>query len=188
MSISNINLDSINNLRKDSTGLSTAYFSTSHDFSINKQLINALKVSAQQEKQDLRICLHADPEETLHNMIILQHSTTLSHPHLHPSQSESYQIIEGKIAIVHFSEAGGIEKVKFLDSENDFIYRIGNKQFHMLFPLTDIAIFHESRPGPFNRSQDCLSFPWFEKLTNQAKEQFVIDTRLKILKNIEKYG
>ena len=56
-----------------------------------------------------------------------------------------------------------------LNSINPFIYRIGSNRWHCTIPLSDIVIFHESKPGPFIHNDDSIYPDWAPEGNDQQE-------------------
>jgi cupin fold WbuC family metalloprotein len=83
-------------------------FHNTDDFAqVGPDWIERLKsVARQSEQRRARLCLHRSNDDRLHEMIIALCSDCLFQPHRHPNKSESFHMIEGRVAIVIFDDAG----------------------------------------------------------------------------------
>ena len=167
MNINPIEMTNLEDVRRDDSGVTAAYFSLKIPTTVSNTTVEDLKQQAIKEKKDLRICLHPDGENIFHNMVLVQHRTNFHPPHKHPTKPESYHLIEGELGAIHFDEDGNITKACKLSAKGNFIYRIGANEYHVVFPLTNIAIFHESKPGPFSRSEDFIEPEWGPNLNDE---------------------
>jgi len=128
---------------------------------IDSTLIDELKaVAASRNNTNVRLCLHKDPDAAFHEMINLEHAGKYYKPHKHPSKGESYHIIEGSMAFFVFGQDGEVLDANILDAKNSFMYRVDLDTYHALIPLSDLLIYHESKPGPFIREGDSLFPDW----------------------------
>ena len=149
---------------------------------ISSDDIELLKAKASKNpRRRIRLCTHKDTNDTLHEMLIIHSKGTYVRPHKHIDKSESFHIIEGRLKVVVFDEAGSIEEVINMGdyaSGNVFFYRLTDKCFHTVVPLSDVVVFHETTNGPFKREQTIFA-PW-------APEEDNIDEQKKFLegKNI----
>ena len=157
-------------VRLDKSGLTEAYFCLSEPVLISSKTIDDLKRIAIQGKKDLRICLHESSVDMFHNMIIVQHLSDFYPPHKHPIKPECYHIIEGELGVIHFDDAGNIIKTCLLDAKNNFIYRVRSNEYHVILPLSELVVYHESKPGPFLRKEDLVEPGW---MPNKDDEQAV---------------
>ena len=100
----------------------------------------------------MRLCLHDDPKSKHHDMIILERDGHYPRPHMHLTMGETFNVLEGEIGVCLFDDVGNVLETNIL-SPGD-VYRMGTKVFHSLIPLTEIVIYHESKPGPFHRENN----------------------------------
>ena len=146
---------------------------------VNGHDIELLKVKASKNKRKrIRLCAHNNTNDTLHEMLIIHSKGTYVRPHKHLSKSESFHIIEGHLKIVIFDDAGSIEEVINMGdyaSGNVFFYRLTDKYFHTVIPLSDVVVFHETTNGPFKHEQTIFA-SW-------APEEDNIEEQKKFLKS-----
>lgn len=119
----------------------------------NDCLINAKKRS--------RINCHLSSKSLVHEMIVCLHKTTEIDVHAHYHKSESFHILEGELAIVLFDELlPKVNDIIYLSSESLVrFYRLNDSIFHLVVPLSEYCIFHETTQGPFVQG-DSLVPPW----------------------------
>lgn len=166
MNIKPIEINNAKDVILDESGVSSAYFSVNQSTVVNQSVINDLKSKSIDNKMDIRLCLHGDSKDSFHSMIIVQHKHNFYPPHKHPYKSECYHLIDGELGAIHFDDFGNITKFCKLGSDSNFIYRIQSNEYHVVFPLSDIAIYHESKPGPFNRKEDFVEPNWSPSSNN----------------------
>ena len=144
-------------VRKDEKARTTSYFCTKDTVIIDQDAINELvQESKDNDNSDVRISLHKGPEDTFHNMIILQTQGKYYRPHKHAKKVEVYQMIIGEMLIVIFNEDGTVRIKEKLSLSDKFIFRIPANTHHVTIPLTEHAVFHESKPGPFEGKGDSI--------------------------------
>lgn len=151
------------------------------------RVINALKrKAAENPRKRARLCAHRAADNPLHEMLIVLTNNTYIRPHKHPSKSESFHIIEGRLDVLVFDEGGDlIEVVRMGDyaSGQAFYYRIADPYYHAPLIRSDYAVFHETTDGPFRRS-DTIFAPWApEEHDDAAVEAFMS----RIARDIETY-
>jgi cupin fold WbuC family metalloprotein len=114
-----------------------------------------LKQAAQgTRRKRVRLCAHRGIEDQLHEMLIIHERSAYVRPHRHLGKAESFHLIEGRVDVVFFDEAGGIRDVAPMGGDSGlFYYRISDPQFHTLLIRSDYVVFHESTSGPFLREQ-----------------------------------
>jgi cupin fold WbuC family metalloprotein len=89
-------------------------------------------------------------------MLIASHHETYVAPHMHPTKSETFLILEGFADVFLFDDDGGLkERIAMgpASSNRPFFYRMPARQFHALTIASDVLVFVESTKGPFNSSQ-----------------------------------
>jgi glucose-6-phosphate isomerase len=92
-------------------------------------------------------------------MIVVQYSEQYPRPHKHLEIGESYHMIEGEMGIVVFDDEGEVVDACRMEASGTAVYSVGSGMFHTNFPLTDVVVYHESRPGPFV-SGGSVPAPW----------------------------
>jgi len=163
----------------DNGARSVAYFCLRTPVMVDKELIRKLKeiAAALNGTKNVRLCLHDSPKAIFHNMIVLENKIKYYRPHKHPSKSETFHIIEGTMAVIVFAENGQIENSSVLDAQENFLYRVDANTYHAVMPLSDLVIYHESKPGPFIGKSDIYP-SWAPEesnieLVNQYKQRML---------------
>jgi cupin fold WbuC family metalloprotein len=132
---------------------STTYVVTDDLVSVSGSVIHDLKEAARQDPlKRARLCLHRSSGDALHQMIIAHHRDTYTHPHRHRNKAESFNMIEGRLLVVFFDDAGKVTAHLVLGgpgSQDPSIYRLSISEWHTVVPLTEYAVFHEITSGPF---------------------------------------
>lgn len=103
-------------------------------------------------KGRVRINLHPDSADTLHEMFIAIRSDSYIRPHKHPKKSEAFHVVHGEVDIVVFEDDGSIAQIVKLAARNDtspFYYRMSKPFFHTLIIRSEVLIVHEITNGPF---------------------------------------
>ena len=59
-----------------------------------------------------------------------------------------------------FDEYGQVIDANVLDSSSVFLYRVGGNTYHLAVPLSELLIYHESKPGPFLHDNDSVFPLW----------------------------
>jgi cupin fold WbuC family metalloprotein len=138
------------NFKFDKTGKSLAIFPKKKNFVVNFKLINELKLlSRKNNNQNVRICLHKNKKEKLHNMIIFLSKKNLSPIHKHIFTDEIYQIIYGILKIKIFNKNKKLLKVIEISNKKSPIFRMKKNILHQTIPASDHVIFHECRLSPY---------------------------------------
>ena len=107
-----------------------------------------------------RICFHADPDASLHDMLIALDRKAKMLPHLHLRKTESFHVIVGSMRINFYNEHGqSMGDVELATEGGAFYFRLPAKLAHVVTPLTDLVIFRETTDGPFC-PQDTIYPSW----------------------------
>jgi cupin fold WbuC family metalloprotein len=138
---------------------------------IGKDDIESLKSRALENvRERARLCAHQSTDDSVHEMLIVHTKGTYIPPHKHMGKSESFHIVEGRLDIVIFDNAGEVVEVVEMGeyaSGATFFWRISESFYHSVIPRTDIVVFHETTKGPFTR-EDFIHAPWAPKEDDQA--------------------
>ena len=125
--------------------------------------VDVLKQQAKRNvRQRARICAHRNPEDRLHEMLIVLTKEAYIRPHKHLNKTESLHVIDGTALVIYFDDDGNIGEVVRIGqykSGHQFYVRNEDSRYHMQIIMSDYLVFHEVTNGPFNRS-DTLFAPW----------------------------
>ncbi len=102
----------------------------------------------------IRICAHRNPQDSLHEMMILLDSDGYLAPHKHRNKIESFHVLEGELDVILFDDFGKITQRISLGHSNDShgpYYRLNSEIFHMVMPKAPGVMIHETTNGPFIR-------------------------------------
>lgn len=130
---------------------------------ISPSEIDELKRTAvKAELKRARICLHLDHGASIQEMIIAFCRGTYIRPHRHQNKSESFHVIEGKLAVVFFDDHGTVVRRLVLEAGKpgaSSIYRLNRPLWHTVVILSETALIHEVTNGPFVREEREFA-PW----------------------------
>ncbi|MCG2586659.1 WbuC family cupin fold metalloprotein [Massilia sp. TS11] len=101
----------------------------------------------------VRINLHGDSSDPLHEMFIAIMPGSYIRPHRHPAKSESFHLVHGEVDVVVFHDDGSLREVVRLGapgSGKPFYYRMSAPLFHTLVIHTPLIVTHETTNGPFD--------------------------------------
>lgn len=161
MKLSEISLDNPKKLRLDEGGRAAAFFCRGLPAMINRKLIEELiHASDKRGGKNIRVCLHDGPDALFHSMIIVERKGMYYRPHKHLEKGECFHIIEGRMGVFAFDDAGEIIDVCILEPGGNIIYRVEVDMYHGVFPLTETIVYHESKPGPFLGDKDSIFPSW----------------------------
>lgn len=138
-------------------------FTATKDRLIDERVFSALKVLVKDKPgATVRVNLHPDPSAPVHDMIIAQRAGGAPFTHRHLAREETYHMIEGRMRLQFFDEGGGRTNSYLLGAPGTglpLLVRVPKGIWHATEPETDFAVFHESRPGPFD-PKDTIPAPW----------------------------
>lgn len=106
-----------------------------------------------------RICLHANVDAPIHEMVIVHHRSCYVRPHRHPRKWESLSLVEGEATIPFFDDKGRLFEEQLLGPSGISIARIPVNVWHGLVIHSEWFVFHEIAPGPFSPDNMILA-PW----------------------------
>lgn len=139
------------------------YFAKDKFVHIRTSDLDFLKQAAERSPRcRARVCAHKNPEDRLHEMIVVAKNGIYFIPEKHIVKSESYHIIEGSADVVVFDEAGSLVTVVQLGtplSGLPFYYRMFDHLYHTLIIRSPYLIYHETATGPFSKA-DTVIAPW----------------------------
>ncbi len=159
--ISTIDLDDSQQVRIDEGKKAVAYFCQKGPARVDRALIEELRIKFLRDKlRNLRLCLHSDPDADIHEMVIFEWGTKYGRPHKHLKKGEVFHIIEGKMGVLTFTDAGEVIDACIMEASHTLMYKVCLNVYHATVPLSDYVIYHESRPGPFRGEQDSLYPEW----------------------------
>ena len=146
-------------LWEDAGAKTVAFFCKRHPVCVDAALIEELKkVSAARGGKNVRLCLHDSPAADHHDMVILERRGKYYRPHKHREKGEAFHIMEGRMCVFTFDDAGNVTESRALDSGD--ILRVGVNMYHAVMPLTAMVIYHENKPGPFLGEKDSIYPDW----------------------------
>jgi cupin fold WbuC family metalloprotein len=118
--------------------------------------LESLKRSAAASpKRRARICAHRSSDDAIHEMLIVLQGDTYVRPHRHHGKCESMHAIEGRAALIYFTEKGEPQAIRFLgaSSNTDCLFcRTEQAIYHTVVVLTESFVFHETVQGPLRPS------------------------------------
>ncbi len=109
--------------------------------------ISDLIILGLKNKRDLKICMHRNTKDELHNMVNFLYKKKRYYPHRH-NREEIYHFIKGKLKIILLDRKLKIKKIIILDKKIPIV-RIKKDEYHLTIPVEKFSIFHEIKRGPF---------------------------------------
>jgi|TARA_Y100000310_G_C20414881_1_gene683818 cupin fold WbuC family metalloprotein len=132
--------------------------------------IEELKQKARQNpRRRIRICVHKDLDNSIHEMLIVHEKSCYVRPHKHIKKTESFHIIEGSVNIILYEKDGQINETIEMGAYSTgqkFFYRLPPSHYHTLLIESDVLVFHEITNGPF-RPEDTVWAPWAPEETDK---------------------
>ena len=105
-----------------------------------------------------RICAHDSTLDSIQQMIIVLHHTSIVEMHRHPTEKfESYLILEGALKVEYEDLHGSSWNSVFSRDtglETSIYGRHGQGLWHKPIPLTEWVVYLETYDGPFNKELD----------------------------------
>ncbi len=146
-------------------------FAAEANSAVGPRELKSLKTKVVHNKRKrIRLCMHRDVDDNLHEMLIVLTKDAYIRPHKHLTKVESYHVIEGLADLIGFDDAGCVtETVRLGDhgSGHAFYYRTSSSGYHTLLVRSDFLVFHETTNGPFNQ-KDSIAAPWAPDDQDQA--------------------
>jgi|TARA_B100000315_G_C14560267_1_gene580182 cupin fold WbuC family metalloprotein len=161
MEISEIGLDNLEKIWIDESGRSVGIFCRKRPARVTTELIAELvRESDRRGGENVRFCLHDGPAARFHTMINVERKMKFYRPHKHLKKGDCFHIIKGRLAVFAFDDGGEIIDSCVLEPDRTIIYRIEENMYHTVYPITEIVIYHESKPGPFLGDADSIIPDW----------------------------
>jgi cupin fold WbuC family metalloprotein len=133
---------------------SDVFFLKKQELLTNKNISDLVYLGLKKRK-DLKICMHKDIKDELHNMINFLYKKKSYYPHYH-DVDEVYQFIKGRLKIIFFNKKLKVQDIIFLDKKNPII-RVLKGTYHVTIPNGIFSVFHEIKKGPFVKSKTTIS-------------------------------
>jgi len=133
--------------------LTTTIYSDQEIVTITPLHLDELKKAAKLDPYGrARICLHLGPEAPIHEMLIAFCSTSYVRPHRNVRSSKSYYVIEGKMLVLIFDDAGQVmRRIELISGQlgKPFLCRLNVNCWHTIISRSDELVFLETNGGPF---------------------------------------
>jgi cupin fold WbuC family metalloprotein len=139
------------------------FLSTGSQVSLNAGHVSELIGLARlNPRHRVRFCLHTNPEEAVHEMVIVHPKGAYVRPHKHLGKAESMLVLDGQVDYVVFNEEGEIiDRLAMSDfgSGKLFYQSIRTDLYHTLIIRSSWLVFLEITQGPFTR-KDTVFASW----------------------------
>ena len=154
-------MDDIPGFRWDEASRSPTFYAETPTNSVSREQIAALKVVAANGGGVARLCLHSSPDAAMHIMVIAQTSGRYWRPKKHVTKIKSFNVLEGKMAVVEFTDMGDPANLTLLQHEARPLMLMAPATFHTNVALTQMCVHIETIQGPFVRGElDRVSAPF----------------------------
>ncbi len=120
---------------------------------------------------------HGSMEDNPHRFlnVMLRGTYIRPHRHLFPPKSESFVILEGRLAFLLFDDAGRTTGVHILSSEGPVRgIDIAPGIWHSVLVLTDRCVCFEVKPGPYRVSDDKEFASWAPQEDDPAARDMLV--------------
>ena len=142
-------MDEIQGFRQDDSSKSPTFYAEVPTNSISREQIEALKVVASKGGGVARLCLHASPDAAMHIMVIAQTSGRYWRPKKHVTKMKSFTVLEGRMAVVEFTDVGEPTNVNLLQHEARPVMLMAPSTVHTNVALTQMCVHVEAIQGPY---------------------------------------
>ena len=91
-------------------------------------------------------------------------------PHFHKKMDEVFSILYSRAIFFSFTKKGTINKKILLNAGKHNLKFVKSNEIHLLLPLSNYVIFHETHKGPFNHISRNFHVPtWFSKKSQKNR-------------------
>lgn len=149
---------------------------------LDRQYLQLLKEKITKKSlKTVRLCLHKNINDLLHEMIIIHSKDAYVRPHKHKRKTETFHLIEGSFFLVVFDRNGKIVRKIFMsdqDKRGGLLCRFNKNIWHTVIPLSDFVVFHEITNGPYVKEGDSTFASWAPEEKNKGKVKKFIQNML----------
>lgn len=158
----------------DFKGNSLSLIQKKNDYFFDKKELKKILLISKKIDQDIRLCLHNKFSDNLQSMIIVNRKKSILEPHFHKQMDEVFSILYGKAIFFSFNKNGSINKKILLKAGNYNLKFVKSNEVHLLLPLSNFVVFHETHKGPFDHLNRNFHIPvWFDKKNQKNKIIFL---------------
>ncbi|MCE1168416.1 MAG: WbuC family cupin fold metalloprotein [Sphingobacteriia bacterium] len=131
---------------------------------INNELLFALSDEAASSKRKRKnYNFHKEPQARIQRMLNAMEPGTYVRPHKHedPDKLEVFFCIKGRIAVIEWTEQGGIIRIEILDPLlGNYGVEVPARTWHSLVSLEAGSVAWEVKDGPYDPADDKHFAPW----------------------------
>ena len=145
-------------------------------------ILELKKMASQNPRKRIRICVHKDTKDHIHEMLIVHNKDYYVRPHKHIDRIESMFVLEGEVDYIIFDDIGNIKKILKMGDQYSgkiFYNKLDKPYYHMLIIRSNFLVFHEITTGPFAKNKTI--FP------DWAPKEYKSDFKEKINNLISKF-
>lgn len=146
-------------------------FNTEEVAKIDAETTDRLKRLVTETGQTARLCLHRQPQDLLHEMLIAHPRANYVRPHRHDGESESFFLLDGGMRVILFDDEGRVTdwfEMTPPGAGGCFVCRLPRGQWHTMFPWTHPVLFLEQTEGPFKGAAHNTFAPWSPRMEDTA--------------------
>jgi cupin fold WbuC family metalloprotein len=144
---------------------------------IDRASIGHLVAKARLSKRGrLNLNFHPHDSDPLQRLLNAIEPGSYIQPHKHqdPDKTEAFIILQGRLAVVVFDDAGQITGHIILDpSDGTFGVEIPPRTWHMILALTTGTVVYEVKNGPYNPADDKKFAEWAPAETDTGTAEFL---------------
>ncbi|WP_186498488.1 WbuC family cupin fold metalloprotein [Synechococcus sp. A15-24] len=119
---------------------------------LTDEMIDALLVECSSaSKKRARINFHPSNKSNVQEMIVALHKSTQIDPHRHLNKSESFHVIQGDVSVAILKEETfePVQLIHLSAGSSHCYYRLNEPLYHLVVPMTEFVVMHETTEGPF---------------------------------------
>ncbi len=124
----------------------------SDEFLLTSSVLDFLEADCKSNRlKRSRINYHKCSESNIQEMILAMLFNTIILPHSHTYKDESFHMLKGRLGIAILDENKPCIKSLFMLQaiHGPFFYRIRAGVRHLIVPISEICVVHETTQGPF---------------------------------------
>ena len=158
----------------DFKGNSLSLIAKKNDYYFDDSELKKILSISKKIDQDIRLCLHNKFSDNLQSMVIVNRKASILEPHFHKKMDEVFSILYGKAIFFSFNKNGKTNKKILLKTGKHNLKFVKSNEIHLLLPLSNFVVFHETHKGPFNHLNRNFNVPrWFSKKNQKNKLLFL---------------
>lgn len=144
---------------------------------IDAALIDHLKkAAAASPRRRMNFNFHQSMDEGTHRFlnVMLHGSYLCPHRHFTPPKSETFLILEGRLALFLFDDSGNIRDCRLIGPETPvYGVDIGPQVWHSMVVLTEHIVCFETKPGPYDPAVPSEFAPWAPREGDPASSAYM---------------